>query len=204
MGSILSLNDELENVRSSGMMPTLMLHCCCAPCASYVLELLTPFFIITVLYYNPNIFPREEYDKRAGEMQKLLRLAEYPSSVDIIVSDCDRDREVFSCMVSSYPDEPEGGRRCGACYELRLRETATRAKRDGYEFFSTTLSVSPHKNAVQLNKIGTGLAEEIGVKYLGADFKKKDGYKRSVELSRQYDLYRQTYCGCERSRAVRS
>ena len=173
-----------------------MLHCCCAPCASHVLELLTPFFLITILYYNPNIYPREEYEKRAGELKKLLRLAEYPSRVEMIVGDCDRCRDDYARITSPYPDEPEGGLRCRACYEFRLRETAARAKEDGYEYFATTLSVSPHKNAVQLNEIGTDIARELEIKYLSADFKKKDGYKRSVELSKKYSLYRQTYCGC--------
>ena len=204
MGFFQSLDDELAKIRSFGKSPPLMLHCCCAPCASHVLELLAPAFDTTIMFYNPNIQPRQEHDKRAGEFQKILGLDEYRNCVGMIISDSDSDRDVFCSIASMYPEEPEGGRRCKACFELRLTETAKRARKDGYEYFATALSVSPHKNAVVINEIGSSLAEEFGVKYLAADFKKRDGYKRSVELSKKYGLYRQSYCGCERSRAVRS
>ena len=193
-----SLDIELLEIQSSGRAPRLLLHCCCAPCASYVLEYLTPFFVTTILYYNPNIFPAEEYDKRAGEFQKLLTLSNYPNNVGIVVDGY--DHKTFETAAMPFWEEPEGGRRCKACFELRLKETAKRAKEKKYEYFATTLSVSPHKNAAALNEIGSGLAGEFGVRYLNADFKKKDGYRRSVELSKQYGLYRQPYCGCERSR----
>ena len=146
-------------------VPTLLLHSCCAPCSSYVLEYLSQYFQITVFYYNPNIYPESEYSKRIIEQQRL-------------------------------EDAREGGERCMRCYELRLREAAELARDGGYEYFTTTLSISPMKNAQKLNEIGSRLAEEYGVKYLLSDFKKKNGYKRSVELSKEYGLYRQDYCGC--------
>ena len=190
----IALDNELAKIELSGKTPRLMLHCCCAPCASYVLEFLSPFFEITILYYNPNIQPREEYDKRAAEFQKLLTSVEYPNNVDMVIGDYDSD--VYETITAPFRDEPEGGRRCRACFELRLGETSKRAIEDGYDYFATTLSVSPHKNAALLNEIGSALAEESGIKYLCSDFKKRDGYKRSIELSKQYGLYRQTYCGC--------
>ena len=190
----ISLEDELKRIQSSGMAPRLMLHCCCAPCASYVLEFLSSFFSITILFYNPNIQPREEFDKRAAEFNKLLMFAQYPNSVDIIVGDY--NSSVFKDATAPFMNEPEGGRRCLVCFDLRLSETAKRAKEGGYEFFATTLSVSPHKNATMLNEIGNELAGLTGLKFLNADFKKRDGYKRSIELSKKFGLYRQMYCGC--------
>ena len=189
-----SLDDELAAISSSGKTPRLLLHCCCAPCASYALEYLSPYFSITVLYYNPNIQPREEYYKRADEFPGLLARAAYPNSVDLSVSD--HDPAAFDAATLLLRDEPEGGRRCAVCFELRLRQAAEHAKQGGYDYFATTLSVSPHKNAALLNEIGARLADELGVRYLESDFKKRDGYKRSVELSKLYGLYRQTYCGC--------
>jgi len=194
MASMSPPDRVLADIASTGETPGLFLHCCCAPCASYVLEYLSPFFTITCFFYNPNITPREEYDKRAGELRKLLDLAEFPNRVDAYF--CDYDAGVFQAAAMPYIDEPEGGRRCTACFELRLRETAAGAKAGTFDYFCTTLSVSPHKDASVLNMVGAGLALEYGIGYLQADFKKRDGYKRSVELSKQYGLYRQTYCGC--------
>ena len=177
-----------------GKTPRLLLHCCCAPCGGYVLEYLSPFFEITVLFYNPNIHTLEEYNKRAAELQKLTALAEYTNSVDIIISDYDSAE--FETIAAPYWDDAEGGRRCRVCFELRLDKTARSAKQGGFDVFATTLSVSPHKNSAMLNEVGSILAEESGVKYLSADFKKQAGYMRSIELSKKYDLYRQRYCGC--------
>ena len=189
-----SLDDKLAGIRASGGTPRLLLHCCCAPCAVYVLEYLSPFFEITVLFYNPNIRPREEYDKRAAELQKLP-IAKYPNKVDVFVTEY--EPTVFDISTTRLEDEPEGGLRCAVCFRLRLTETARRAREDGYEYFTTTLSVSPYKNAALLNEIGGELAGEYGVGYLTSDFKKRDGYKRSIELSNQFGLYRQSYCGCK-------
>ena len=181
-------------MESTGKIPRLLLHCCCAPCASYVLEYLSPSFDITILFFNPNIRPAEEYLKRKMELQRLLLLAVYPNCVDML--SCDYDTGTFEAAAEPFWEEPEGGSRCRMCFELRLGETAKRAKNGGYDCFTTTLSVSPHKNAALLNEIGDRLAGEYGVEYVYSNFKKRDGYKRSVELSKQYGLYRQSYCGC--------
>jgi len=180
-------NDELKQ--------NILLHCCCAPCASYVLECLIPQYNVSVFFHNPNIEPHDEYVKRKSELTKLLEKASLTSTVRIL--ECDYDNAAFSSAALSLRDEPEGGARCRLCYELRLLETAYRAKAGVFDFFATTLSVSPHKNVRVLNEIGKKAAKEYGIGYLQADFKKKEGYKRSVELSKQYDLYRQTYCGCQ-------
>lgn len=176
-------------------VPRLLLHSCCAPCSSYVLEYLSEYFEITVFYYNPNIYPPEEYDKRSVEQQMLISRMQtrYPVSF----TQGDFDREAFYQMARGLEEVKEGGVRCFACYELRLRETARLTKQEGYDYFTTTLSISPLKNAGKLNEIGSRLAKEYGVLYLPSDFKKKGGYQRSVELSHEYGLYRQDYCGCE-------
>jgi len=194
MAALTALDERLAEIARSGAAPRLLLHCCCAPCASYVLEYLSPFFLITAFYYNPNIVPREEYDRRAGEFQKLLPRAGYPNRVDIVGAGYD-PRE-FEQAAAQFRDEPEGGLRCRACFDLRLGGTAARAASQGFDYFATTLSVSPHKDAALLNEVGDRLADAHGVKYLRSDFKKRGGYMRSVELSRQYGLYRQSYCGC--------
>lgn len=178
----------------SGNVPTLLLHSCCAPCSSYVLEYLSSAFRITVLYYNPNIYPDEEYSKRVAEQQQFI--ARFPSRYPIGFIEGDFDKQRFYEMAAGLEDVPEGGERCARCYELRLREAAVYAKRLATDYFCTTLSISPLKNAEKLNEIGMALAEEYGVAYLVSDFKKKNGYKRSVELSREYGMYRQDYCGC--------
>ena len=182
--------------------PTLLLHSCCAPCSSYVMEYLSKYFSITVLYYNPNIYPPEEFDHRAAEEKRLIdeynKNENIINKIDLIVSDYDPGE--FYEIAKGYEDEPETGKRCLRCYRLRLEKTAAIAKEKGFDYFTTTLSISPLKNADALNSIGEALAAEYGVKYLPSDFKKKNGYKRSIELSREYDLYRQNYCGCEYSK----
>ena len=172
----------------------MLLHCCCAPCAVYVLECLMPQYNITVLFYNPNIEPQSEYDKRKNELTGLLVKASLESDVDRL--ECGYDNAVFSNAVLSLRSEPEGGKRCRICFELRLRETAKRAAAGKYDIFATTLTVSPHKDADVINEIGQLLSSEYTVKYLSSDFKMNDGFKRSVELSKSYNLYRQRFCGC--------
>ena len=172
--------------------PTLLLHSCCGPCSSAVLERLTADFRVTLLYYNPNIEPEEEYRHRLSEQQRLLSLLPEP----IPLLPCDYDHEAFAAFAPALADAPEGGERCLACFALRLGYTARQAQQHGFEYFTTTLSVSPHKNAAQLNRIGAEMGERFGVRYLFADFKKKNGYLRSLQLSKEYNLYRQDYCGC--------
>jgi len=181
-------------VQNDVSKPKILLHCCCAPCASYVLEYLLPEYTVSVLFYNPNIEPQDEYVKRKQEMSELLFKASLTSTVGLI--ECEYDNAAFINAALSLRNEPEGGARCRLCFELRLSETARMAKAGEYDIFATTLSVSPHKDAVLLNEIGSAIANEYGLEYLQADFKKKNGYIRSVELSKQYDLYRQDYCGC--------
>ena len=183
---------EEEIALLQGRRPTLLLHSCCGPCSSAVLERLREHFRVTVLYYNPNIEPEEEYLHRRSEQQRLLSLL----GDDIGWLPCDYDHDAFTSFAQHMADEPEGGKRCLACFALRLNETAAQAKAHGFEYFTTTLSVSPHKNADNVNKAGEEAARRFGVRYLYADFKKKNGYLRSLQLSAEYDLYRQNYCGC--------
>jgi hypothetical protein len=187
------LEQTLESLEG-GEAPTLLLHSCCAPCSSYVLEYLSRYFRITVFYYNPNIYPDTEYAMRVREQQAFIRRfpAEHP--IDFIEGAYDTER--FYEMARGLEGLPEGGERCFRCYELRLRETAKLAVQRGFDYFTTTLSISPLKNADKLNEIGGALGAEYGVSYLYSDFKKKNGYKRSTELSREYGMYRQDYCGC--------
>lgn len=176
----------------------LFLHSCCAPCSSYVLEYLRSFFRITVFYYNPNITEEAEYRHRVEEQKRLIcafnRMPEEAYPIQVIEGDY--QRQYFFDQVKGFEDCPEGGERCSICFELRLRETALRAKEHNGDYFTTTLTISPLKNAQKINEIGERLAEEVGVPFLPSDFKKKNGYKRSVELSKEFDLYRQDYCGC--------
>lgn len=189
------LDKLIDHLQKEEKVPTLLLHSCCAPCSSYVLEYLSSYFKITVLYYNPNIYPESEYSKRIIEQQTLIGEMDTKYPVQFIAGSYDKEK--FYEMAKGLEEVKEGGVRCFKCYELRLRETAEIAKEGGYDYFTTTLSISPLKNAAKLNEIGLKLAEEYGVSYLTSDFKKKNGYKRSVELSAQYGLYRQDYCGCE-------
>ena len=178
---------------------SLLLHACCAPCSSYVLEYLSEYFDISLFYYNPNISPYSEYEKRIGEVKRLVREMPLPNKANII--DGEYEPERFSDMANGMEAFPEGGERCFRCYRLRMEEAAKTALEKGFDFFTTTLSISPHKNAEKINEIGQELEQTYGVKYLYADFKKKDGYKRSIQLSREYGLYRQNYCGCVYSKA---
>ncbi len=187
---------EAEIAALNGRRPTLLLHSCCGPCSSAVLERLCRHFQVTLLYYNPNIEPEEEYLHRLSEQKRLLSLL--PEAIGFL--SCDYDHAAFAAFAPALADEPEGGKRCLQCFALRLEHTAREAKARGFEYFTTTLSVSPHKNAENINCIGQGMGEKYGVRYLTADFKKKNGYLRSLQLSREYGLYRQDYCGCLYSR----
>ena len=188
------LDKLILELKKEEKVPRLLLHSCCAPCSSYVLEYLSQYFEVTVFYYNPNIYPESEYTKRVLEQQKLISEMRFKYPVTFIAGNYDSEK--FYNMARGLEDVKEGGERCFKCYELRLREAAKIAKNGEYDFFTTTLSISPLKNAQKLNEIGMLLAEEYGIEYLLSDFKKKNGYKRSVELSEQYGLYRQDYCGC--------
>lgn len=192
------LDKLVQKLSDDGRVPKLLLHSCCAPCSSYVLEYLSNYFEITVLYYNPNIFPESEYTKRIWEQQKLIDEMNVKYPISFMAGPYDKEK--FYEMAKGLEEVKEGGVRCFECYELRLRETARIAAQAGFDYFTTTLSISPLKNAEKLNEIGVKLAEEYGVSYLLSDFKKKNGYKRSIELSKQYGLYRQDYCGCEFSK----
>ncbi len=190
----LMMEQELGKLADRESPPRLLLHSCCAPCSSYVLEYLSRYFAITVYYDNPNIFPKEEFDKRAAEQKRLIETMPTVHPVECIVTDYDSD--LFFEMAKGLENEPEGGKRCEKCYRLRMEHTAAAAKAQGFDYFTTTLSISPLKKADKLNEIGEQLAAQYGVPYLYADFKKKNGYLRSIELSREYGLYRQDHCGC--------
>ena len=196
------LEGTIEKLVEAGQTPRLLLHSCCAPCSSYVLEYLSEYFSVTVFYYNPNIFPAEEYEKRVKEQEALiLRL---PAKHRISFLEGPYEQERFYEMAKGLELEPEGGERCFRCYHLRLLEAAQMARAGAFDYFTTTLSISPLKDAEKLNEIGEKLAREYGVAYLNSDFKKRNGYKRSIELSREYGLYRQDYCGCVYSLRERS
>lgn len=186
----------LENTIKAldGTRPRLLLHACCAPCSSYVLEYLVTYFDITLFFFNPNISPKEEYNFRAEELRRLITLMGLDSKVSLICAEY--KPEVFQDVVKGREKLPEGSERCAECYRLRLAEAARIAAEGGFEYVTTTLSISPYKNAIWLNTIGEEEAQKHGVKYLFSDFKKKNGYKRSCELSEIYGLYRQNYCGC--------
>lgn len=188
------LEQTILEKQKEGIVPSLLLHSCCAPCSSYCLEYLSQYFHITVFYYNPNIYPKEEYAKRVEEQQDLI--ARLPARYPISFIEGSYDTEHFYAMTKGLEREKEGGARCFLCYEMRLRESARLAEKLGMDYFTTTLSISPLKNAEKLNEIGDRLAAEYGIAYLYSDFKKKNGYKRSVELSEEYGMYRQYYCGC--------
>ena len=189
------LDKIIEKLNTEGRVPKLLLHSCCAPCSSYVLEYLSEFFKITVFYYNPNIYPPQEYDKRVVEQRELIDKLPTKHPISFVCGAY--DQEAFYAMAKGMEEAKEGGVRCFGCYALRLEQTARIAKESGFDYFTTTLSISPLKNAEKLNEIGIRLGEEYGVPYLVSDFKKREGYKRSTELSREYNLYRQDYCGCE-------
>ena len=190
----LILDAELEKTAAMSRKPSLLLHACCAPCSSYVLEYLNKYFDITVFFYNPNISPKEEYEFRKSEIVRLI--SEIPHIGDIKFLTGEYCPEKFFDMAKGMENLPEGGERCFKCYRMRLDRCAEEAKNGSFDYFTTTLSISPHKNAQKLNEIGAELSDKYGVKYLFSDFKKKNGYKRSCELSQEYNLYRQNYCGC--------
>ena len=187
---------ELEKlIENLDHKPTLLLHSCCAPCSSYVLEYLEPFFEITVLYYNPNIEPKEEYLKRKEEQIDFIKKV-HPN---IKILDVEYDNTIYNNEIKGLEHEKEGGTRCYKCYKLRMEKTAFLAQ-NNYEYFGTTLTVSPHKNATYINEIGKDLEQKYQTKFLISDFKKNEGYKRSIVLSKEYNLYRQNYCGCKYSK----
>lgn len=188
------LDKTLSNIERAGTTPSLLLHSCCAPCSSYVLEYLSRYFKITVFYYNPNIYPEEEFYKRRSEQERFI--SQLPAKNPIGFIGTEHMSEEFYKAVKGLEHIREGGERCFACYRLRLEESAIAASDMGADYFTTTLSISPMKNAQKLNEIGGELGEKYGVKYLFSDFKKRNGYKRSTELSREYGIYRQNYCGC--------
>lgn len=189
----LILDQTLAKITQSNAVPRLLLHSCCAPCSSYCLEYLSNYFEITVYYYNPNI-EDEEFERRYLEQVRLV--SELPVIHPVSVVKGEHDTGVYYRLVSGHENDPEGGERCRLCFELRLEEAAKYAKENGFDYFTTTLSISPLKDAQLLNTIGREMSERYGVPYLFSDFKKKNGYLRSIELSRQYSLYRQDYCGC--------
>lgn len=195
------LEKIIKKLQIEEITPSLLLHSCCAPCSSYVLEYLSEYFKITVLYYNPNIFPLEEYKYRIEEQRRLIDSLPAKNPISFIPTEYEPEK--FYEAVKGYENIPEGGERCFKCYELRLREAVLYARRGDFDYFTTTLSISPLKKADKLNEIGLRLEKEYGVKYLCSDFKKKNGYKRSVELSAEYGLYRQEYCGCVFSKKER-
>ena len=190
----------MEN-RAKSRVPTLLLHTCCAPCSSAVIERLAQDFKITVFYYNPNIEPYEEYLKRKEEQKKFLKVFPSPNPLNFL--DCDYENEEFKKLALGLEKEKEGGPRCFRCYRLRLLKTAQKAKELGFDYFTTSLSISPYKNAQKLNEIGLELEQVCGVPYLVSDFKKNDGYKKSILFSKEYNLYRQDYCGCVYSKKER-
>lgn len=189
-----SLEKIIQELQKSQQVPRLLLHSCCAPCSSYVLEYLSQFFAVTVFYYNPNIYPDREYEKRVQEQKTFIE--KFPAKHQIDFIEGQFDSSLFYESIKGYEGCKEGAERCCICYHLRLEETAKLADRKGFDYFCTTLSVSPLKNAAKINEIGNALAKIYEVVWLPSDFKKKEGYKRSIELSREYGLYRQNYCGC--------
>ena len=191
----------IQKLQQEGKVPRLLLHACCAPCSSAVLEYLSQYFAITLLYCNPNIAPLEEYQKREAELRRLVSQMKFTHPVELLP--CQYDGQAFVQAARGLEGEPEGGKRCEACFRLRLRYTAQEAARQRFDYYTTTLSISPMKNAPLLNQLGEEIGREFGVAHLHSDFKKKDGYKRSVQLSKEYDLYRQDYCGCAFSKAQR-
>lgn len=192
------LEKKLCEITKSGKTPSLLLHSCCAPCSSYVIEYMSQYFDVTVFYYNPNISDNDEYRKRVEEQKRFI--GEFPAANKVSFIEGDYEPDVYFKNVKGLEKCEEGGERCFVCYKMRLEKTAKLAKELKFDYFTTTLTISPLKKSAKLNEIGVGLAEKYGVEYLLSDFKKKEGYKRSIELSNEYGLYRQNYCGCVFSR----
>ncbi len=191
----MNYDNELKQLISKlDYIPKLLLHSCCGPCSTYVIEYLTKYFDITILYYNPNIEPIEEYNKRKEEQIKFIN--KYKSINKLEYMDIDYDNEAFKKISVGYENIPENGIRCHKCYQLRMEKTCILAKNNNYDFFGTTLTVSPYKNSKIINEIGINLEKEYNIKYLISDFKKNNGYLTSIKLSKDYELYRQNYCGC--------
>ena len=187
------LDRIIENI-SPDNPPRLLLHSCCAPCSSYTLEYLSRYFDITVYYFNPNISPKQEFDKRFEEQKRLISQMPFKNSVTLVEGDYNYDD--FLEIAKGLENVPEGGERCFRCYKMRLESTARLAKEQGFDYFCTTLSISPLKNSQKINELGFEIEEKYGVKWLPSDFKKREGYKRSIQLSKEYSLYRQNFCGC--------
>lgn len=184
---------EMLKILEENKGKSILLHSCCGPCSSYVIRELSNYLKVTVLYYNPNIEPKEEYIKRKKEQLRLIE--EYKKTMDVSFLDCDYENEVYEERIKGFEQEEEGGARCSICFRLRLLKTANLAK-DNYDFFGTTLTVSPHKNATIMNAIGLSIEKEVGVRFLVSDFKKREGYKKSILYAKEFSLYRQDYCGC--------
>lgn len=195
----IKMEEELDRIENSGETPKLLLHSCCGPCSSYVISYLTEYFNLDVIYYNPNIYPADEYMHRKNEQIRLIEELKTKNNLGFI--DSEYDPEVFDLLAKGLEDEREGGLRCGECIKQRLEETAIYASGHGYDYFTTTLSVSPHKNSQLINKLGYELEEKYGISYLPADFKKKGGFLKSIEMAKEHELYRQDYCGCRYSLA---
>ena len=191
---------QIENIKEEKKIPTLLLHSCCAPCSSQVISCLTKDFDITILYYNPNIYPEVEYLKRKDEQIRLIKEIDNIHKLEII--DCDYDNDIYEKEIKGLENEKEGGSRCYKCFSLRLDKTAKIAKTNNFDFFSTTLTISPYKNSKLINLIGKELEKKYNITWLYSDHKKKDGYKKSIELSKKYNLYRQNYCGCIYSKRI--
>lgn len=190
--------NEINNLQNK---KKILLHSCCAPCSSYVITFLSNYFDITILYYNPNIYPYEEYEKRKKEQIKLIKNLKTKNKLEFL--DCDYENKIYNDNIKGLEKCPEGGTRCQICYNLRLEKTAILAKKYNYDYFCTTLTVSPHKNSRLINSIGENLSNKYNIKWLYSDFKKNEGFKQSIELSKKYNLYRQDYCGCIYSKKER-
>ncbi|MBE5906441.1 MAG: epoxyqueuosine reductase QueH [Lachnospiraceae bacterium] len=190
----------LEELKNEGRVPKLLLHSCCAPCSSYVLEYLSPYFEIYDFFYNPNISPREEYEERARELNRLIQAMPLVNPVHFVEGNYEPER--YYEMVRGYEQCPERGERCSICFSMRLEESAKKCKELACDYFATTLTISPLKNAEIINDIGTRIGEKYGALYLPSDFKKRNGYQRSIVLSKEYELYRQSFCGCVFSKGV--
>ncbi len=198
------LEKKLNDIEGNNLKPSLLLHSCCAPCSSYVLEYLSKYFQITVFYYNPNIDIKNEYEKRLTEQKRFIEELNIKLIDKIKLIEGDYDIENFHFITKKFQHEKEGGRRCFKCYEMRLLNAAIKAKELNSDYFTTVLTISPHKNAHMINEIGRDIEQRYKIKFLEADFKKNNGYKRSIEMSKEYSLYRQDYCGCSFSKVARS